>query len=173
MRHDRASDVTETHPTPRGSWARSCGSARVAAGFSRQEALAGQLRFDRTVVAKAETGERLADDRSAGGVVRRRAIWTWSMFGRLAELARSAAGPVPSWFESWLERRGAGALAAVLVSRSSCPGLLQTAEYARALLLAAQTDTSDEAIGALVDARLARKAIFDRPDAPDIVGGVG
>jgi Domain of unknown function (DUF5753) len=48
------------------------------------------------------------------------------------------------------------------------PGLLQTGEYARALLLAAQTDTSDEAIGALVDARLARKMIFGKPDPPDI-----
>jgi len=37
------------------------------------------------------------------------------------------------------------------------------------LLLAAQTDTSDEAIGALVGARLARRAIFDKPDPPDVV----
>jgi transcriptional regulator with XRE-family HTH domain len=32
--------------------------ARLAAGFSSQEALAAKLGFDRTVVAKAETGER-------------------------------------------------------------------------------------------------------------------
>ena len=49
------------------------------------------------------------------------------------------------------------------------PGLFQTAEYARALLLAAQTDTSDEAIDALVAARMARRAIFDKPDPPDVV----
>ena len=48
------------------------------------------------------------------------------------------------------------------------PGLFQTAEYARALLLAAQTDTSDEAIDALVAARMARQAIFDRADPPDV-----
>ncbi|HEY1914406.1 MAG TPA: helix-turn-helix transcriptional regulator [Streptosporangiaceae bacterium] len=32
--------------------------ARIAAGFSSQEALAAKLGFDRTVVAKAETGDR-------------------------------------------------------------------------------------------------------------------
>jgi transcriptional regulator with XRE-family HTH domain len=32
--------------------------ARVAAGFSSQDALAAKLGFDRTVVAKAETGQR-------------------------------------------------------------------------------------------------------------------
>jgi Domain of unknown function (DUF5753) len=47
------------------------------------------------------------------------------------------------------------------------PGLLQTAEYARALFLAGQTDTSDDAIDALVAARLARRAIFDRPSPPE------
>jgi hypothetical protein len=49
------------------------------------------------------------------------------------------------------------------------PGLLQTAEYARALFLAQQTDTSDENIGALVAARLERQAILDRADPPDVV----
>ena len=43
------------------------------------------------------------------------------------------------------------------------------AEYARALFLAEQTDTSDDAIDALVAARLRRRAIFDRPDPPDVV----
>jgi hypothetical protein len=49
------------------------------------------------------------------------------------------------------------------------PGLLQTAEYARALFLAAQSDTSDDVIGALVTARLERHAILDRADPPDLV----
>jgi transcriptional regulator with XRE-family HTH domain len=32
--------------------------ARVAAGFTSQESLAARLGYDRTVIAKAETGER-------------------------------------------------------------------------------------------------------------------
>ena len=48
--------------------------------------------------------------------------------------------------------------------------IFQMAAYAQALLLAAQTDTSDEAIGALVDceAGIAR-LILDRADPPDVV----
>ena len=33
-------------------------AGRIAAGFTSQEALAAKLSFDRTVVAKAETGDR-------------------------------------------------------------------------------------------------------------------
>jgi ribosome-binding protein aMBF1 (putative translation factor) len=43
--------------------------ARVAAGFSSQDALAAKIGFDRTVVAKAETGERPPDRRGAGRMV--------------------------------------------------------------------------------------------------------
>ena len=43
--------------------------ARLAAGFSSQDALAARLGFDRTVITKAETGERPADHRRAGRVV--------------------------------------------------------------------------------------------------------
>jgi hypothetical protein len=49
------------------------------------------------------------------------------------------------------------------------PGLLQPAGYARALFLAAQTDTSDDAVDALVTARLDRQAILDQADPPDVV----
>src|ERR1700753_3261518 len=75
---------------------------RVAAGFTSQDALAARLGFDRTVIAKAETGERppTAD-----------VLAKWAeacdldpeLFSALAELARSGDGPVPTWFEDWLE----------------------------------------------------------------------
>jgi hypothetical protein len=90
------------------------------------------------------------------------------LVGRLARLARRADGPVPAWFEDWLEAERQ-ALTLRYWQPIIIPGLFQTADYARALLLAAQTDTSDEAIGALVAARLARQAIFEKPDPPDVV----
>jgi ribosome-binding protein aMBF1 (putative translation factor) len=43
---------------PRAFLGRELHRARVAAGFSSQEALAARLGFDRTVIAKAETGDR-------------------------------------------------------------------------------------------------------------------
>jgi len=90
------------------------------------------------------------------------------LFGRLAVLARRADGPVPTWFEDWLQAEGE-AQSLRMWSPMLIPGLLQTAEYARALFLAAQTDTSDEAIGALVAARLERQVILDQVNPPDVV----
>jgi transcriptional regulator with XRE-family HTH domain len=139
----------------------------VAAGFSSQDALAAKLGFDRTVVAKAETGERPPTDDVL-------AAWCQAcrlnddLFGRLVVLARRADGPVPTWFEDWLQAEGE-AQSLRIWSPTLIPGLLQTAEYARALFLAEQTDTSDDAIGALVEARLQRGAILDRTDPPDVV----
>ena len=141
--------------------------ARVAAGFSSQDALAARLGFDRTVVAKAETGQRPP-------TVDVLAAWCQAchlddeLFGRLAVLARRADGPVPTWFEDWLQAEGE-AQTLRLWSPTLIPGLLQTAEYARALFLAGQTDTSADAIDALVAARLERQIILDRAGPPDVV----
>ncbi len=141
--------------------------ARVAAGFSSQDALAAKLGFDRTVVAKAETGERPPTDDVL-------AAWCQAcrlndeLFGRLVRLARRADGPVPTWFEDWLQAEGE-AQSLRIWSPTLIPGLLQTAEYARALFLAEQSDTSDDAIDALVAARLERQTILDRTDPPDVV----
>lgn len=141
--------------------------ARVSAGFSSQDALAVALGFDRTVITKAETGERPPTDDVL-------AAWCQAcrldveLFARLVRLARRADGPVPTWFEDWLEAEGE-AQSLRIWSPVLIPGLLQTAEYARALFLAAQSDTSDDAIGALVAARLERQAILDRAGPPDLV----
>jgi transcriptional regulator with XRE-family HTH domain len=141
--------------------------ARVAAGFSSQDALAAKLGFDRTVIAKAETGERPPTDDVL-------AAWCTAcrlndeLFGRLVVLARRGDGPVPRWAEDWLQAEGE-AQSLRMWSPTLIPGLVQTAEYARALFLAAQSDTSDDAIDALVAARLERQAILDRADPPDLV----
>ena len=105
--------------------------ARMAAGFSSQEPLAARLGFDRSVVAKAETGERPPTDD---------VLTAWcqacrlddDLFGRLAVLARRADGPLPTWFEDWPDLEAAATtlrwFEPLLVS-----GLLQTEMYARAL----------------------------------------
>jgi transcriptional regulator with XRE-family HTH domain len=139
---------------------------RIAAGFSSQDALAARLGFDRTVIAKAETGDRpptldvLAAWCEACGL-------DADLFADLTELAGSGDGPIPTWFEDYLgaEREAQSLL---IWSPIVIPGLLQTPDYARALLLAQQTDTSDDAIDALVNARLDRQAIFDRAEPPDV-----
>jgi transcriptional regulator with XRE-family HTH domain len=141
--------------------------ARLAAGYSSQEALAAKLGFDRSVVAKAETGERppTADVLDAWSATCQLDL---GLFARLAHLARSTDGPVPTWFEDYLEAERE-ALTLRIWQPIIVPGLLQTAEYARALFLAGQTDTSEDAIDALVTARLERQSILDKPSPPDVL----
>jgi transcriptional regulator with XRE-family HTH domain len=141
--------------------------ARLAAGYSSQESLAAVLGFDRSVIGKAETGERppTADVLAA---------WCEScridlqFFARLAELARSSDKPdtPPAWFELYLERERA---AHTLWNWSPMlvPGLLQTAEYARAVFVAAGADT--ERANDLLGLRIERQAIFDHPEPPHVV----
>jgi len=139
--------------------------ARVTAGFGSQEALAARLGFDRSVVAKAETGERppTVDVLTA---------WCAAchlddeLFGRLATLARRADGPVPTWFEDWLRAEGEAHTLRIW-QPLIIPGLLQIPEYARALFLAAGADEvkADE----LVALRLERQAILDRAEPPDVI----
>lgn len=141
--------------------------ARIAAGFSSAEALAAKLGYERTVISKAETGERPPSPEVADALEAALFPHGPSGFvGRLAALARRADGPIPSWFEDWLEaERDAHTLR--LWSPVLVPGLLQTAEYARALFLAAgaDADTADQ----MVAARLERQVILDRTSPPHLV----
>src|SRR5580704_6762389 len=123
VRHTMARRDPETNPAAfLGDELR---RARLAAGFSSQDALAATLGFDRTVITKAETGERPP-------TVDVLAAWCQAcrlpeeLFTRLAGLARRADGPVPSWFEGWLEAEGK-AHTLRLWSPVLLPGLLQTA----------------------------------------------
>lgn len=139
--------------------------ARIAAGFTSQEALAVKLGFDRTVVAKAETGDRPPTSD---------VLLAWceacgldaELFADLAELARSSDGPIPTWFEDYLEaEREAHTLRVwqpLLV-----PGLLQSGGYARALFIAARHDAAKAE--EMVTARLDRQAVFDRAEPPHTV----
>ncbi len=141
--------------------------AREAAGFASQEALAARLGYDRTVIAKAETGDRPPTPEVADAL--QAALFPDGpdgLVGRLARLARRHDGPIPDWFEGWLEaERTAHTLR--IWQPLIVPGLAQTAEYARALFVAAGQD-ADRAED-LVAARLERQAILDRPDPPHVV----
>jgi transcriptional regulator with XRE-family HTH domain len=139
--------------------------ARITAGFASQDALATRLGFDRTVITKGETGERPPTAEVLSAWCEACGI-DGDLFSRLATLARRAHGPVPSWFESWLEaEREAHTLR--LWSPVLVPGLLQTAGYARALFVAVgmDTDKADEHVAA----RLERQTILDRPDPPNVL----
>jgi transcriptional regulator with XRE-family HTH domain len=138
---------------------------RIDAGFKSQDVLAGKMGFDRSVVTKAETGERPPTDDVL-------AVWcelcglNLELYAGLVRLARSTDGPVPTWFETWLEaEREAHTLR--LWSPTLVPGLLQTAGYASALFVA--TGMDEEKATLHVSARLDRQSILDRPNPPHVV----
>jgi len=138
--------------------------ARVAAGFSSQDALAAKLGFDRTVITKAETGERPP-------TIDVLAAWCQAcsldgdLFRRLGMLARRADGPLPAWFQDWVTHGGQLAVRLRWFELLVVPGLLQTEAYARALLTG-RIGNHAEDTEALVMARMDRQAVITREDSP-------
>lgn len=152
--------------SPAGSLGKALKRARVAAGFTSQDALAQRLGFDRSVIAKAETGDRPPSVDVLAAWCSACALSEAELVELLSTVARRTDGPVPTWFEGWLDAEGQ-AHALRIWSPLLVPGLLQTAAYARELFLAAGAD-EDTAAG-MADARMERQAILERPDPPHIV----
>jgi hypothetical protein len=86
-------------------------------------------------------------------------------FGRFYRASLKWDGPYPRWFEDWVDAEGRAMVlrywAPLLV-----PGILQTAEYARALFRAWRTDDDEDKVEQLVLARMDRQRILDRSDPP-------
>jgi transcriptional regulator with XRE-family HTH domain len=138
---------------------------RVGAGFKSQDALAAQLGFDRSVITKAETGERppspevLAAWCDACGL-------DAELYGGIAGLARAFDGPVPTWFESWLDaERNAHMLRCW--SPIIVPAIFETAAYRRAVVMAGGSDPDRADV--LVAATAERQAVLSRPDPPEVI----
>lgn len=139
--------------------------ARIAAGFSSQDALAANLGFDRTVITKAETGDRVPTTD---------VLTAWceacgldaELYADMAELARSSDGPIPTWFESWLEAERAAHMLRYW-SPIIVPAIFETAEYRRAVIMAGGSDP--ERADELVTATLERQRVLSRSDPPEVV----
>jgi transcriptional regulator with XRE-family HTH domain len=142
--------------------------ARLAAGYASQDALAAALGFERSTITKAESGARAPTEEvfnkwcDVCGIT---SEYRDVLMG-LTTLARHADGPVPTWFEDYLEIEGE-AYAILVWQPIVIPGLLQTEDYARALFLAEEVDITKT--NEMVTARMARQAIFDKADPPQVV----
>jgi transcriptional regulator with XRE-family HTH domain len=151
--------------TPRQFLGRELCRARITAGFSSQQALADRLGFERTTIAKAESGDRVPSDP---------VLTAWATacdidiehYQRLAELARTSDGPVPAWFEYWLERERTAHMLRYW-SPIIVPALFEIAEYRRAVVMAGGIDP--ERADELVAATLERQSVLHRPDPPEVI----
>ena len=138
--------------------------ARTAVGLS-QDQLGQRLGYSGAQVGKVETGER-APAQDFAEACDRAFPDVGGLFGRIHQLARRWDGGYPSWFAEWVDsERNATSLRSwepLLI-----PGLLQTTDYARAIL-AADPETTEDQLDELVSARLERQAILDRPSPPTL-----
>ncbi len=140
--------------------------AREVAGIKQGE-FAATVPCDTATVSRVEMGVLVPSDAFIDAT--RRAFPELDWLVRFFDAShRWHNGPIPRWLEAWLAAEGE-ATELRIWQPLIVPGLLQTPEYARALLLAGQTNTSDEAISAQVTARLARQSIFDKPDPPNVL----
>jgi hypothetical protein len=94
----------------------------------------------------------------------------------LLSLARKANNPgwwhryadiLPSWFQSYLGLESAASLIRTYEVQF-VPGLLQTADYARGVILLGHTRATPEEIERRVALRMARQELLTRPDAPQL-----
>jgi transcriptional regulator with XRE-family HTH domain len=139
--------------------------ARIAAGLS-QEQLGQRVGYSGAQVGKVETGDR-APSQDFAQRCDEALTEAGGLFARIYALARRWDGGYPSWFTEWLEaERRATSLCwwePLLI-----PGLLQTADYARALFEAWRSADSIDELDKLVSARIERQAIFERARPPTL-----
>lgn len=141
-------------------WAAELRAQREAARLT-QEQLAARMNFSPSVIAKLETCRQPPSEEHA-----KRADQGLGLPGTLqrwrASLIRDRV--YPDWFKGWLaaERK---ATSLRWWEPLVIPGLLQTEDYARAILGTEPGIAGDE-VTELVAARLARQAILDRPAPP-------
>jgi transcriptional regulator with XRE-family HTH domain len=140
------------------------GRERIRAGFTTQDAFAAKLGYDRSTVTKAESGNRAPSAEVL-------AAWCAACgldpeyWEEWAALARATDGPIAPWFEDWLHAEREAHLLRIW-SPLLIPGLLQTPEYARAVLGVAYED--EQEISDQVALRIGRQAILERPNPPQV-----
>jgi len=134
-------------------------AARDRAGLTQDE-LAARVNYSTTLVAMVESLKRVPQADLAARLDD--VLATPGTFGRLQERLRSL--PFPASFRPFAAYED---LAVALRNFENCliPGLLQTEDYARAVL-SARPNTNEDEVDELVAVRLARQAILNRDDPP-------
>jgi len=145
-----------------GSMLRHC---RVRAGLS-QEQLGGLVFLTGDMIAKVERGERSATQKLVDACEGLPELDTGGTLRVLWEQLREhfTARPYPAWFDRWPDAESS-ARTLRWFEPLIVPGLVQTEDYARALLCTRVGD-SEEQIEAMVAARMDRQATLTREKPP-------
>jgi transcriptional regulator with XRE-family HTH domain len=139
--------------------------ARKERGLSQEE-LAQRINYSSSLIGMVEIGHRTPSQDFVGRVDA--ALQAGGFFERLLALVRADAAP--PWLREWISVEAEATLIRWF-EPSLIPGLLQTEEYARAVLRGGGMLREGE-IEQRVTSRLARQAILSREQPPEFVAVV-
>ncbi|MEV4105796.1 helix-turn-helix transcriptional regulator [Nonomuraea sp. NPDC049649] len=146
---------------------------RESKGVSREEA--GHLiRGSESKISRMELGRVGFKERDVADLLTLYGVTDDEAREAVLDLVASANEPgwwhrfndiLPTWFQAYVGLEEA-ATRIRTYEVQFVPGLLQTKEYARAVVTAGSAGLSPEEISRRVDLRLERQRMFDRPDSP-------
>jgi transcriptional regulator with XRE-family HTH domain len=133
-----------------------------------QQELAAEIHFSDSLISAVETGKRPA----SADLVHRAdtALDTGGLLGRLLDAAQQAATRelMPEWFRPWADiERTATALRTY--QQFVISGLLQTSDYARAVLRPGMPTSDETALQRATDARIQRQHVLTSETPPELI----
>jgi transcriptional regulator with XRE-family HTH domain len=150
----------EGRATPRIMLGRRLRRLREAADLS-QRGLADKVGYPHTYLSRVERGEQLPSEALAEDLDT--LFVTDGLLVELLSMAQDAS--IPGYGRAVVDREGKAARIQVFGS-SLFPGLLQTEDYAQALIRTSLPGESEERINERVAARMRRKRVLDGEEAP-------
>ena len=144
---------------------------REAQGVSREDA-GWEIRASESKISRMELGRVSFKERDVDDLLTLYGLVDPEERDRLLTLARQANTPgwwhrygdvLPSWFQSYLGLEAAASLIRTYEVQF-VPGLLQTADYARSVVLLGHGRASADELDRRVDLRMRRQKILDRPE---------
>ncbi len=148
---------------PRHVFGQALRHLRTQAGMS-QEQLGRAAFISGDMIAKVERGDRSPSAKLVEAWEQVTGLGSNGMLSLLWDQLGGFARPFPGWFARWPDAESAARTLRWFVPLI-IPGLLQTEDYARALL-STRVGESEEQIDAMVAARLARQGVLDRDKPP-------
>ncbi len=148
---------------------------RDAAGVSREDA-GWEIRSSESKISRMELGRVSFKERDIADLLTLYGVDDEEERNRLLGLAREANNPgwwhrygdvLPSWFQSYLGLEAAASLIRTYEVQF-VPGLLQSQEYARAVVMLGHGKATAEEIDRRVRVRMARQDLLTRPHPPQL-----
>ena len=146
---------------------------REGKGITREDA-GYEIRSSESKISRMELGRVGFKVRDVEDLLRMYGITDKSEIERLLELVKEANQPgwwhrygdaLPNWFSAYLDLEGAASMIRTYEVQL-VPGLLQTREYARALLMLGVGHTPLQEIDDRFDVRLSRQKVLTKKDSP-------